>query len=612
MRNIDTSTAILTREIVPRIARELDKEGKLRGILFTEPVSGLLHKEGVNMRHLGLLRFHSRNPKVRVTLLVEMVGRTLKHILRAELRRIVRSWTLPSEYRMRQQTVNILNILIGNNAELSPILWNRVLNKILIRFGDISLDPIPPSYVESKGVYVEDGKEEEMYPPLSTPTGEVTDVAAGGLVDGKELFRAARNHMKRILGRLPVKFTAECTRRMEFGPKSIFRFNIVDLLAPGVRVKKMGILDFANAQLLSLIAKRELAKRSLPVAMEMFRLAGQAFQRTLQSHPDDTQADRERKFVMHMGEALRFGPQTLSSSIDWAIYHGKKEILMELSEGGSKDIPDIPMALYWAVDGGHRDIAIHLLRSKAFPETKYPHDNNNTVLHLAVRNGDEKLVDELIYLNADPNAKNDLGQTPLLNSVCNSILFGKLWDFTVKETKFAANRVIIDLTVDNKHNSLLHAAAAKTGPGVLEKLLKQNGLWVVEIADRLENKTIPSPFTHSHDKKGFRSEVIEEEGDENSEMEPKIGLCSPLLLSKNSEGLTPLGVAVLHGRVGAVWTLSGAMGNGDRARKAFVEALALALERAGQEEEGAGDSANALINVCLRTNALQPYGLSNS
>ena len=68
--------------------RDLEHEvNELQEQLLPSPVSEQVHRRGINIRHIGLLRSHiKRNSHARLTMLVELVARTLKNILRDWLR----------------------------------------------------------------------------------------------------------------------------------------------------------------------------------------------------------------------------------------------------------------------------------------------------------------------------------------------------------------------------------------------------------------------------------------------------------------------------------------------------------------------------------------------
>eukprot|EP00466_Bigelowiella_natans_P014444 jgi/Bigna1/126789/aug1.3_g1497 len=299
--------------------------------------------------------------------------------------------------------VKILNIIIGNDEAASPELWSRVYNDLISRFGDVAVAPVP-----GRG--------------LSRQVSAQT--LSSGIGDGNRLFLAAQNHMERVFNTLDIRVTQECKRRLEFGPESVFRFNVPDLLSPGVRVKKMGILDFADAQLLSLVARRELRKKTLPVSMEMFRLAGQAFDRVLQTHPEDIQAQREKRFVGDMVSALSFGPRSFNSALDFSAFFGLETVFDALYPSGNVQKRAVAAAAAHAARGhGAFDLddqnmdtnkSKEAIRSREVPKMIIPKRRTllrhteldiNLLCYWACYRSHNSILSRLLSMKADVNAR---------------------------------------------------------------------------------------------------------------------------------------------------------------------------------------------------------------
>jgi hypothetical protein len=106
------------------------------GLSITE----YMHKNGVNIRHSGLLRsqlllaaqsnsnetFLNHISEVRFELLNECVSRTLKNILRHTQRKWMSTWRTTSEDGMLQLIVRFFNLMTGYH-EMSNDFWDRIV-----------------------------------------------------------------------------------------------------------------------------------------------------------------------------------------------------------------------------------------------------------------------------------------------------------------------------------------------------------------------------------------------------------------------------------------------------------------------------------------------------
>ena len=77
------------------------------------------------------------------------------------------------------------------------------------------------------------------------------------------------------------------------------------------------------------------------------------------------------------------------------------------------DVPDKPAPLVEAVRAGDDGQANALLTAQTHPDVNQTSSDGTTALHWAVYRNDVSLVNRLLALRANPNAKNDYGSTPL-------------------------------------------------------------------------------------------------------------------------------------------------------------------------------------------------------
>ncbi len=91
-KELARATALLQNELIPQFAPEFSSaliaEVETHGwrAMETFRVAEALHRRGINIRYLGLLRKHTNNSDVRTFLLIEIFARVIKNLLRLLLR----------------------------------------------------------------------------------------------------------------------------------------------------------------------------------------------------------------------------------------------------------------------------------------------------------------------------------------------------------------------------------------------------------------------------------------------------------------------------------------------------------------------------------------------
>ena len=124
--------------MVPALAVELDKSWRyLSESEEADALQGLavaMHRRGVNVRHIGLLRSLCTQLKTRQLLAVEMAKRALKNELRALLRReITAGGDKVSIHRVRGVVADFLTELTsGADSDM----WCQLPDYITSRYGD--------------------------------------------------------------------------------------------------------------------------------------------------------------------------------------------------------------------------------------------------------------------------------------------------------------------------------------------------------------------------------------------------------------------------------------------------------------------------------------------
>lgn len=115
--------------VIPKSAQRLDDFFESRNVSLMDQANTLfyeLHRDGVNLRHLGRVRRFMTRRSARDLVLVECIARTAKCHLRALLRTISRNSGIPTDDPYRQITLQFLNMLIGKSP-YSKTYWNNHL-----------------------------------------------------------------------------------------------------------------------------------------------------------------------------------------------------------------------------------------------------------------------------------------------------------------------------------------------------------------------------------------------------------------------------------------------------------------------------------------------------
>ncbi len=136
---IRLATKRLVEVVLPAVALELSHlpVDELKGL----HLSVFIHERGVNMRHIGYVRScipetaDKSNQEARLLLLVEVIGRTLKNLLKDFQRRWMRSEKSTSEQGMLFLIAQFLNLVTGSHVNSSLFWSERVLVGITQRFG---------------------------------------------------------------------------------------------------------------------------------------------------------------------------------------------------------------------------------------------------------------------------------------------------------------------------------------------------------------------------------------------------------------------------------------------------------------------------------------------
>lgn len=198
---------------------ELTEQNNAR-LTLTVPVSEKVHRRGINVRHIGLLRSSIvHNQSARDTLFIEVVARTLKNLLRSWLRGAMAEFDVngeePSEFEIQNRVSLFLNLVSGSHLN-SDFFWKSIVRPgIFQRFGACSLND----------------SEKENLKAAARP-----------------FLLSIINHCLSMVG---IDLTHSCRTDLNSSADVFgFHFTDTDLGQADVRVKHMSLLDYANGRLL--------------------------------------------------------------------------------------------------------------------------------------------------------------------------------------------------------------------------------------------------------------------------------------------------------------------------------------------------------------------------
>ena len=246
------ATELLLEEVVPAVARKLTRMRPEE--LEEAKLNAVLHADGVNMRHVGLVRRHvglgAEHARLRRKLFVEVVARALKQMLRVYLRRWIKSEASTSELGIASVVAAFLNLVSGSATEAArEQFWNdRVVMAIKQRFGAQSL--WREEYIDLMGAVRDNACVAEVVDYVCTTCGvRLTD-------DALSAFRAAPDG---------------------------FHFSNFDVHALESTIKYPGAVDYKSGELLLELTRRPGADRRHRERLQA--LAAQSFRRAAEKVP---------------------------------------------------------------------------------------------------------------------------------------------------------------------------------------------------------------------------------------------------------------------------------------------------------------------------------------
>lgn len=132
-QEVTEATLYLFEKVIPEFAKKLSTRSvyqlmQRESTTVTFDLTEEMHREGINVRHLGRVRALIASSGIRRVLLIEMIARIAKNTLRRLLRRKMRKVRIPSEDPYRRVVLKYLNTLL-HREQRSDYYWKRILKR---------------------------------------------------------------------------------------------------------------------------------------------------------------------------------------------------------------------------------------------------------------------------------------------------------------------------------------------------------------------------------------------------------------------------------------------------------------------------------------------------
>ncbi len=267
----------LMKVVIPNYAHELvqyvKEQDMLLGGVQNIEFNQHLHARGINIRFLGEISYWLRlldseyAPIANRLVIVEMCARSLKAILRENLRDTMRLYRVPLEQPYVEKLVEFLNVAFGANAK-SADFWESLRAMILQKFG---LNALP-----AHGLV--DLHKIAMRSNMSK-VGHIPSCKMLFLRFQKQMGFELTHHMQRKVVKSPAKLFEQ------YHP--FHQYSIVDM---GQRVKSIDVVTQCEANNLLV---RGISARDTDDSVRFLRMAESLFKDILASSPNHLASTRQ-------------------------------------------------------------------------------------------------------------------------------------------------------------------------------------------------------------------------------------------------------------------------------------------------------------------------------
>jgi tetratricopeptide (TPR) repeat protein len=236
------------QKVIPNVAKNLDENP----ISQVELLGRVLHREGVNMRHLGFIRSAVCNEKIKEFILLEAIARTIKSHLNELLRVEMRRCGIPSQEPFLKLVLDLFNLILLNNGEYSSAYWNNQLIPHLL----------------------------EKFPKLLSLEEQQAEYQLWTKISFFDLF-------SRLQIITAVKISSEAMTELSKSPAR-FEFVEPDIVALNTRVAHLNLIDYADGMALYYEAENRVS--NLDTQRRLLQLARIRLESCLESMANNTVA----------------------------------------------------------------------------------------------------------------------------------------------------------------------------------------------------------------------------------------------------------------------------------------------------------------------------------
>ncbi|GAM24988.1 hypothetical protein SAMD00019534_081630 [Acytostelium subglobosum LB1] len=133
------ATKHLFNTCIPTVARWMDAH--VKEVQWYQHLTEIIHREGINVRYLGIVRQHVTDPTLKRILLTEIVARVFKNIIREDLRKKMKELKSIEADSYIQVVMDFFNVILGDPTHQHEKLWFQDIKHEILRRFDNSLFP---------------------------------------------------------------------------------------------------------------------------------------------------------------------------------------------------------------------------------------------------------------------------------------------------------------------------------------------------------------------------------------------------------------------------------------------------------------------------------------
>ncbi|EGC35315.1 hypothetical protein DICPUDRAFT_152393 [Dictyostelium purpureum] len=274
-----------------------------------------MHRSGINIRHMGRVRFYTKSKNIRDLLLLEMTARSIKTIIRDEMRLKMKEEQGLSEEPFKEIIIEIFNKILQKDQEI----WSRVLNIIRSKYymafmkeddeeinNSINNNPLNLNNNNN----LNNNSIDNVSTPSTTSSYSNSSLKTSSTSSFKPPYKEEIEegwmdcvNIKNLLDRLQllagISFTPAAQSELS---RNHIKFQLVDsdILDIHANIKHMNIIDYAEGRALSIAAKQK------ENSLRLLKMSSLKFQVSLKSNPDNIEC------IYQLGRNLTVEAKTIA------------------------------------------------------------------------------------------------------------------------------------------------------------------------------------------------------------------------------------------------------------------------------------------------------------